>query len=275
MLRTWQDVTEKWRLAASAGEEGPQEARECFARARSALLKGSLDDAQQDFERAAALRTDPHDEVGMGDVLLARGRWRAAARHYQRADNVDPGNTLAVLGLSQARVAGGDAAGAAADLERRFAAPTNPVLRYYLASTWCSVSEQVRSRTGDDVLVITSETQLATCEHAARRILDLDVGDDELRRGAELLLEEVTAGRRWRWQPEGIAVSLALLAVSLGLVVVAVGGVVGSVPLVAAGVLLGSALLFLIVLRFRRQSWRSRADSLASRIAREGPGDMP
>jgi hypothetical protein len=59
------------------------------------------------------------------------------------------------------------------------------VIRYYLASTWCSVAEQCRSQTTDEVLVITSEHQLRLCERAARRILDLGVDDEEL---AELLV---------------------------------------------------------------------------------------
>ncbi|SDH48042.1 Tetratricopeptide repeat-containing protein [Actinokineospora alba] len=270
VLRTWQDVIEKWQLSPPEAQEGPTEARLYFDRALSALVKGRLDDAAGDFERAAATRESAYDDIGIGDVFLARGRWRAAAAHYRRAAERDPGNVLAVLGMSQARVASGDARGAAADLEARFGGSTDPVLRYYLASTWCSVSEQVRSRTADDALVITSEHQLEVCEAAARRIIDLDVRDAELRRGAELLLDEVTAGRRWRWQPEGIAVSLAVLAVSLGLILVAVGGLAGNVSLVIAGVLLGGGLLYLIVVRFRRQTWQSRADALAESIVQRG-----
>lgn len=270
VLRTWQDVIEKWRLSPPEAQEGPTEARLYFDRALSALVKGRLDDAAADFERAAAIRANAYDEVGMGDVLLARGRWGAAARHYRAAADRDPHNVMAVLGMSQARVASGDAQGAAEELEARFGDSTDPVLRYYLASTWCSVSEQVRSRTVDEALVITSEHQLDVCEAAARRIIALDVPDAELRRGAELLLDEVIAGRRWRWQPEGIAVSLAVLAVSLGLILVAVGGLAGNVSLVIAGVLMGGGLLYLIVIRFRKQTWQSRADELADSIAERG-----
>ncbi|SDC51024.1 tetratricopeptide repeat protein [Actinokineospora iranica] len=260
MLRTWQDVIAKWELTAGEDEPGAGEAADAFARGRSALLAGRLDDALGEFERSAALRAHPHDHVGIGDVLLARGRWRAAARHYRRAEELDPGNALAFLGLSQAKVAGSDAVAAAEDLERVYGGSDDPVLRYYLASTWCSVADQARHRAGDETLVFTSEGQLALCEHAARRILELDVDDRELRRGAERLLAEVRSGRRWHWRPEGIAVSLAVLAVSFGLTLVAIGGVTGSVPLVIAGIVVGSALLYLIVVRFRRQSWRARAE---------------
>ncbi|HVK19823.1 MAG TPA: tetratricopeptide repeat protein [Actinokineospora sp.] len=270
MLRSWQDVIEKWQLLPLDAVMGPPGPRAIFDGARSALLAGRLDEAMAGFVRAAELRASPYDEVGIGDVLLARGRWRAAARRYAAAQARDPANIMAHLGLAQARVAAGDAAGAAADLEDRFGGSPDPVLRYYLASTWCSVSEQVRSRTADEALVITSETQLQICESAARRIIELDVADLELRRGAELLLDEVAVGRRWQWRPEGIAVSLAVLAVSLGLILVAVGGLAGNVALVVMGVLLGSGLLYLIVVKFRRQNWRTRADELADHITRQG-----
>ncbi|PPK64782.1 tetratricopeptide repeat protein [Actinokineospora auranticolor] len=289
MLRTWQDVIAKWQLATGDGDHidynlppgGGKSANhvggadalaggQFAAAARSALLAGRLDEAIAGFEQAAGLRAHPHDQVGMGDVLLARGRWRTAARHYRAAVELDPDNVLAVLGMSQAMVAGNEAETAARDLERRFGTSTDPVLRYYLASTWASAGDQARARTDDEVLVITSEYQLRLCDHAARRVLQLDVDDHELRRGAERLLAEVRAGRKWQWRPEGIAVSLAVLAVSLGLILVAVGGITGSVVLVVLGIVLGSALLFLIVVRFRRQAWESRARVLAGRITRRG-----
>ncbi|WP_436491762.1 hypothetical protein [Actinokineospora sp. HUAS TT18] len=270
MLRSWQDVIEKWQLLPPDAAQGPSGTRKIFDDARSALLAGRLDEAMRGFVHAAELYAGPYTEVGIGDVLLARGRWRAAARRYAAVEARDPGNLLAYLGMSQARVAAGDAAGAAEDLEARFGRSRDPVLRYYLASTWCSVTEQARSRTVNEALVITSERQLEICESAARRILELDVADQELRRGAELLLDEVAAGKRWQWRPEGIAVSLAVLAVSLGFILVAVGGLAGSVALVVMGVLLGSGLLYLIVVKFRRQNWRVRADDLAEHIVQRG-----
>ncbi|WP_424189002.1 tetratricopeptide repeat protein [Actinokineospora sp. G85] len=250
MLRTWQDVTAKWRLAP---DEGPNDHRD----GRSALLSGDLDTALAAFGRAAAGRAHPHDHVGLGDVALARGRVRSAVTEYRAALDLDPDDRLALLGLSQARVAGGDAEAVADELEAAFgAAGADPVLRYYLASTWCSAADQVRDRTAEDVLVFTDEHQLEVCEHAALRILELEVDDDELNRVAERLLSEVRAGRRYQWRPEGIAVSLAVLAVSIGLTLVAVGGAAGSVPAVLAGIVLGSVLLYVIIVRFRRQRWR-------------------
>ena len=261
----------KWQLVPDGATEPPDEARELFDRARFALVAGRLDEALANFERAAALRKHPHDQVGIGDVHLARGRWQLAAEHYQRALAVDGSDLPARLGMAMTLVADGSAEAAVTELEPMVAAaPGDRVLRYYLASAWCSVAEQCRSQTEDEVLVITSEHQLRICERAARRIVELDVDDEELNRGATRLLAEVVAGRRWSWAPEGVAVSLAVLVMSLGLTMVVAGGALDSAGLVIAGVLVGSALLYLIVLRFRRQAWQQRAESLGPTIAKPG-----
>ncbi len=271
MLRAWQDVVSKWQLVQDEAGQTPEKADEFFDRARFALVEGRLDEAMADFERAAELRQHPHDQVGIGDVFLARGRWRLAAEHYQRALAVDGSDVLARLGMATALVAKGDAQTAVVELEPMVGGrPDDRVLRYYLASAWTSVAEQCRSQTVDEVLVITSELQLRICERAARRIVELDVDDEELNRGATRLLAEVVAGRRWSWAPEGVAVSLAVLVMSLGLTMVVAGGALDSAGLVVAGVLVGSALLYLIVLRFRRQAWQQRAESLGPSIAKPG-----
>src|SRR2546421_2330654 len=171
MLRTWQDVVSKWQVVQNGAGDEPDEAHECFDRARFALLDGRLDESLANFQRAATLRRHPHDQVGMGDVHLARGRWRTAAEHYERALTIDRGDSLAQLGKATLLVAQGKATAAVAELEPMVAGrPDDPVLRYYLASAWCSVAEQCRSQTVDEVLVITSEHQLRICERAARRI---------------------------------------------------------------------------------------------------------
>jgi hypothetical protein len=120
------------------------------------------------------------------------------------------------------------------------------------------------------VLVITSEEQLRICEDAGRRILAMETGDIELERGAEQMLAEVAAGRRWTWSPEGIAVSLAVLTVALGLITVVAGGLLDNIVLVFVGVIAGSALLYGIVYRFRRQTWRRRAAEMAPHIVKQG-----
>ncbi len=272
MLRTWQDVIVKWRLVPDdlPGEDSVGRAHADLA--RSALLGGRLDEALRHFETAARLRDDPLDHVGVADVHLARGQWGAADEAYRRA--LHAGGVPAVmakLGIGQVLIGEGRAAAAIADLEHLVAdRPDDPVLRYYLASAWYSVAEQSRSRTDDDTLVITSEQQLLICEQAAERIMALRVADEELARGAEHLLNEIDLGRRWTWAPEGIAVSLAVLTVALGLITVVSGGLMGSPVLVVLGVVAGAAVLYVVVWRFRRQTWRRRADEMSGRITRVG-----
>jgi tetratricopeptide (TPR) repeat protein len=272
MLRAWQDVIAKWRLVPDDLPEEESTGRVHADSARSALLDGRLDEALEDFEKATRSRDHPLDQVGIGDVYLARGRWREADEHYQRA--LLAGGVaalLAKLGISQVMIGEGRAAGSIADLEHLVAdRPNDPTLRYYLASAWYSVADQSRSRTADDTLVITSEQQLLICEQAAERILALKVDDDELDRGAEQLLSEVGLGRRWTWAPEGIAVSLAVLTVALGLITVVAGGLMGNPVVVIAGVVAGGVLLFAIVWHFRRQTWRRRATEMAPKITQPG-----
>lgn len=274
MLRSWQDVVTKWRDEPQDWPVGdPDDPAAVMSgqvsglhRGRVALLDGRLDDAWREFDVAAS-DAQPRAEVGLGDVYLARNQWRRAAEHYQRALDLEPGNLLARLGLNQVRVCAGDAASAVTALEDLHAArPDDQVVRYYLASAWCSAAEQCRSRTDDDVLVITSEKQLRYCEQAARRIVELDVADRELAFGANRLMAEVAAGRRWLWAPEGIAVSLLVLTMAFGLTAVVAGGAMTSPTLVVGGVVVGGAVLVGIVLRCRRQVWRVRADALARRI---------
>lgn len=262
----------KWRLVPDDLSEEASVGCEHASLARSALLDGHLDDARKHFETAARLRDDPLDQVGIGDVHLARGGWAEANGHYQQALHAGGVAALmAKLGIGQVMIGEGRAAGAVAGLEHLVAdQPHDAVLRYYLASAWYSVAEQSRSRTGDDTLVITSEQQLLICEQAAERILALKVDDEELDRGAEFLLNEVSLGRRWTWAPEGIAVSLAVLTVALGLITVVAGGLMGNPLLVVLGVLAGGGLLYVIVWRFRRQTWRRRADEMSTHITRFG-----
>ncbi len=272
MLRAWQDVIVKWRLLPDDRPADQVDAGLHTHRGRSALVRGRLDEALAEFEAAATLRPDPLDRVGVGDVYLARGSWRSAEENYRAALlSGGVGALLAQLGLAQVEIGRGNAASAVADLELLVAdRPDDDTLRYYLASAWFSAAEQCRSRTADEVLVITSEAQLRVCEEAGRRILALESGDEELERGAEQLLAEVTAGRRWTWSPEGIAVSLAVLTVALGLITVVAGGLLDNIVLVIVGVLAGAALLYAIVYHFRRQTWRRRADDMARHIVREG-----
>jgi tetratricopeptide (TPR) repeat protein len=272
MLRAWQDVIVKWQLVPDDWPVDQPEARLHADRARSALVDGRLDEALAEFAAAASLRADPLDRVGVGDVHLARGGWRDAEENYRAA--LSSGGLAALMakvGLAQVQIGQGNAAGAIADLELLVAdRPQDPTLRYYLASAWFSAADQCRSRTADDVLVITSDAQLRICADAGRRIRALRTGDTELERGADQLLAEVEAGQRWTWSPEGIAVSLAVLIIALGLITVVAGGLLDNVVLVVAGVLMGAALLYGVVHRFRRQTWRRRADEMAPHIVKQG-----
>lgn len=272
MLRAWQDVIVKWQLVPDDQPVDRPEGGLHADRGRSALMAGRLDEALAEFEAAASVRDDPLDRVGAGDVYLARGAWRNAEESYRAALPAGGvGALMAQLGLAQVKVGQGKAVSAVADLELLVAdRPDDPTLRYHLASAWYSAAEQCRSRTADDVLVITSEEQLRICEDAGLRIRRLATGDDELERGAEQLLAEVAAGRRWTWSPEGIAVSLAVLTVALGLITVVAGGLLDNVVLVFVGIAIGAALLYSIVHRFRRQTWRRRADEMAPHIAKPG-----
>lgn len=269
MLRAWQDVIRKWQLVPDAVPDEPAAYAE---RARSALVSGELDVALREFGAAAALRDHALDLIGIADVHLARGAWADADEQYRHAlDSGGVAALMAKLGMAQVLIGQGHAAAAVADLELLVAdRPDDKVLRYYLASTWFSAAEQCRARTSDDVLVITTDDQLHVCACAAERILELDIDDDELNRGAESLRAEVAAGRRWSWAPGGIAISLAVLTVAFGLLVVVMGGLLGNAVVTIAGVLLGGAILFAIVHHFRRQAWRRRATALAPEITRPG-----
>jgi tetratricopeptide (TPR) repeat protein len=272
MLRTWQDVIVKWRLLPEDLPAAPEDAMRHTNRGRSALVDGRLDEALAEFEAAASMRPDPLNRVGVGDVFLARGAWRTAEENYRVALlGGGVGALLAQVGLALVQIGKGNAAGAVADLELLVAdRPEDPTLRYYLASAWFSAAEQCRSRTADDVLVITSEAQLRICADAANRILSLKTGDEELDRGAVQLRAEVDAGRRWTWSPEGIAVSLAVLTVALGMITVVAGGLLNNIVLVFIGVTVGAALLYGIVHRFRRQTWARRAAEMAPHIVKQG-----
>jgi tetratricopeptide (TPR) repeat protein len=272
MLRTWQDVIVKWRLLPEDLPVDQRDALQHTHRGRSALVDGRLDEALAEFEAAASMRPDPLDRVGVGDVFLARGAWRTAEENYRVALlGGGVGALLAQVGLALVQIGKGNAAGAVADLELLVAdRPEDPTLRYYLASAWFSAAEQCRSRTADDVLVITSEAQLRICADAANRILSLKTGDEELDRGANHLLAEVDAGRRWTWSPEGIAVSLAVLTVALGMITVVAGGLLNNIVLVFIGVTVGAAILYGIVHRFRRQAWHRRAAEMAPHIVKQG-----
>jgi tetratricopeptide (TPR) repeat protein len=275
MLRSWQDVVAKWQLVPRAASNGalksPEQAEKVFGEALDALEDGRLDEALRHFEAATQLRDHHLDQIGIGDVYLARGGLRLALVHYRKAVEAAPNDELTVIAVSQLRVAAGEAATAVDELEKLVAAhPDDAVARYYLASTLFSVTEQIRSRTEDDRLVMTTERQLGICTHAANRILALEVADPELTRGAELLKAEISALRRWTWHRPVMAEALAIVIVVFGVAGAIAGGMSGSVPVVVLSVLLGGGLLFAVVQQFRRQVWHLQAELVEDSIAKAG-----
>jgi Flp pilus assembly protein TadB len=61
-----------------------------------------------------------------------------------------------------------------------------------------------------------------------------------------------------------------VLIVAMGLITVVAGGLTGKPGVVVLGVVIGAVLLFAVVWRARRQTWRRRADELADRITEHG-----
>ncbi|WP_020419457.1 hypothetical protein [Amycolatopsis sp. ATCC 39116] len=148
------------------------------------------------------------------------------------------------------------------------AAPADLDLRLRLAHALEALTVSARSVTREGLPVVTSARQRELCAWAARRILELKVPDARLTTGAQALLAELDAGRRWVWHGQG-QVAIAAVVV-LGLVAVVLGGLAGVVAVVVAGAVLSSVLLSVLVLRFRRERWRVEAERLAPVIWRPG-----
>jgi hypothetical protein len=117
---------------------------------------------------------------------------------------------------------------------------------------------------------ITSARQLSALEDAGRRILAMDLADERLNAAATALLERASAARRWTWVDVPAATALITLAVAVAISAAVLGGTGGNIVLAALGGLLGSALLAAVVLRYRRENWRIRAERIAPMIWRPG-----
>ena len=126
------------------------------------------------------------------------------------------------------------------------------------------------SITRDRTIAITSARQLQIWEDTARRILALGTDDAELSAKAATMLDEVAAARRWIWVNQTAAIVLGMLAVMIGVGAALFGGLTGNIILAAVGALAGSALLVAVVLRYRREHWRIRAEELAALIWKPG-----
>lgn len=157
------------------------------------------------------------------------------------------------------------------DLERTLATrPGDVEVRRRLAAALHDEAILARSVTRDQTLEITSARQLRICEYAARRILSLEIDDEELNSSAMAMLNEIRAGRRWIWVNRASAITLSVLAMAVGIVAAVIGGLAENIALAAVGAVISSMMLGAIVLRFRRENWRIRADRVAPMIWKPG-----
>jgi hypothetical protein len=165
----------------------------------------------------------------------------------------------------------GDPFQAVQALEAELAAnPADQDIRHRLALALEAWSVVVRSLTREQALVITSVRQQELCRRIADRILALQTGDPRLTAGAQHLLTEVETGRRWVWHRQPQAALFGVLALVVGLGGAVGGGLAGSIPLIVAAAVVSSLVLVAVVLRYRRVSWRIRAEEVAPLIWRPG-----
>jgi hypothetical protein len=156
-------------------------------------------------------------------------------------------------------------------LELQLAAgPDDPELAHRLALALEASTTAARSLTRDQRLVLTSRLQLDVCERAARRILELRVDDQRLTFGAQALLAEVAAARRWVWHKQGEAMAYTVAGAVTGLAGSVAGGLAGSIPIVVCSALVSSLVAAAVVLRHRREHWTVQAEQARPVIWRPG-----
>jgi hypothetical protein len=191
------------------------------------------------------------------DAMIAQGDHRGVV-DLLRADPTD--DPVVHIGLARARVVAGNAWTAVAEMERLYANdPDNPVVARYLAACLLAAADQSRDVTRDGLLVVTNERQLAACESAGYRILDLDIPED-LTAAGQHLVDLATTGRVWTWRDRQLTVVRLVAAMGVGLAAVVVGGAAQSVPLVVFGIVMGAVLAAWLVLRDRRPAWWMKAE---------------
>lgn len=126
------------------------------------------------------------------------------------------------------------------------------------------------SVTHDDHTEITSARQLRTFEDAARRILAMRLDDEAANDLARSMLDRVAFAKRWTWVDVPVAATVAAVALAVGIGAAVFGGASGNVVLAAVGGIAGSVLLAIVVLRYRRENWRVRAERIAPMIRHHG-----
>jgi hypothetical protein len=148
--------------------------------------------------------------------------------------------------------------------------PDDAADRRQLASRLRADAVSAMSVTRDQEIEITSARQLQIWEEAATRILALDADDAELNAEATAMLEQARTARRWSWINQLAATLLAALAVAIGVGSAILGGLTSNLTIGIAGTIVGSALLATVVLMYRRENWRIRADRIAPLIWKPG-----
>jgi hypothetical protein len=168
----------------------------------------------------------------------------------------------------------GAAAQAVDHLERLLAmawsAEGAALLRHYLAYALAARTVEVRDVTRDGTLAFVERSQLEACERLARSIQRLETDDPDLEDFAADLLDRLAEGQRWRWSGVKAALSFAGLVVLLGVLPVVCGGLLDSTPTVMFGALVGAVLVFVFVVRHRKQRWLLDAEALAPLVWRHG-----
>jgi uncharacterized protein YcfJ len=126
------------------------------------------------------------------------------------------------------------------------------------------------SVTRDKDVEITSVRQLHVLEDAAHRILAMRLEDETVNDLARSMLDRVAFARRATWVDVPAAAGLAAVALTTGVGGAVLGGTGGNVVLAVVGAIVGSALLGIVVLRYRRENWRIRAERIAPMIWHHG-----
>lgn len=187
---------------------------------------------------------------------------------------IDPSSMETISGVFSVIFEEGRAAEAVADLEslvlQRSRTTDAAVVRRYLAYALAARTVVARSVTRDGALVLLERNQRTVCERSAEQILKLKTGDMEVERFATNLLERVRAGEDWRWSSELPALPAMLVVLAFSVLPVVAGALLHLVPLVVLGVLVGTAVVYALVLVNRKQRWQVDARALRPLVWRFG-----
>ncbi|WP_158849384.1 hypothetical protein [Saccharothrix deserti] len=157
-----------------------------------------------------------------------------------------------------------------AGAERDVEASPSPEAVDRLVERLLAVADACRSVTRDDDLEITSAAQFVECAKAAERLAGLEPADADLARRARALVEQVEAGRAFRWSDPVRTSALCTAAVVVAFGGALLGAGADDVALVVVTAVVGSVLLFATVLTARRPVWRTRAELMAPMVRRHG-----